>query len=71
MDKSRVPCQDRLELDACLTGCWAFTGDSFYAEEFPVEVQQVGHSIAHLELLNVVVAVKVLEQTMARAFFRN
>ena len=59
VDKERVPYQDRLELDACLTGCGAFVGDSYYAEEFPTEVLRAGHSIAHLELLNVVTAVKV------------
>ena len=59
VDKSQVPYQERLELDACLTGCGAFTGDSFYAEEFPPGVVQAAHSIAHLELLNVIVAVKL------------
>ena len=59
MDKSQVACQDKLELDACLTGCGAYTGNFYYAEEFPVSVQKEGHTIAHLELLNVVVALKV------------
>ena len=59
MDKSQVPCQERLELDACLTGCGAFIGGSYYAEEFPTIVVQAAHSIAHLELLNVIVAVKL------------
>ena len=59
VDKTQVPCQERLELDACLTGCGAFTGDSYYAEEFPHTVLQAAHSIAHLELLNVIVAVKL------------
>ena len=34
-------------------------GDSYYAEEFPTDVREKEHSIAHLELLNVVVATKV------------
>ena len=59
VDKSSVVCQDRLELDACLTGCGAFAGDAFYAERFPEAVLDMGHTIAHLELLNIVVAVKV------------
>ena len=59
VDKEQVPCQDELELDACLSGCGAYTGGEYYAEEFPREVQSVGHTIAQLELLNVVVALKV------------
>ena len=59
VDKDQVPCQDRLELDACLTGCGAFVGDAYYAEQFPEEVLREKHIIAHLELLNVVVAIKV------------
>ena len=58
VEKSQVPCQERLELDACLTGCGAFTGDSYYAERFPEFVSEAGHGIAHLELLNVIVAPK-------------
>ena len=38
IDKTKVPCQDSLELDACLSGCGAFVGDEFYAEEFPTDV---------------------------------
>ena len=59
VDKGEVPCQDRLELDACLSGCGAFNGESYYAESFPQWLQEEEHSIAHLELFNVVVAVKV------------
>ena len=59
VDKEMVPCQDKLELDACLLGCGAYTGDSFYAERFPDYVVRAQHTIAHLELLNVVVALKV------------
>ena len=57
--KTQVTCQDRLELDACLTGCGAFTGLEYYAERFPRGVLDREHSIAHLEMLNVVVAVRV------------
>ena len=42
-----------------MSGCGAFTGDSFYAEQFPAAIQCVQHPIAHLELLNVVVAMRV------------
>ena len=46
-------------MDACLTGCGACTDDHYYAREFPDFVLARGHSIAHLELLNIVVALKV------------
>ena len=59
LDKASVPCQEFLELDACLTGCGATTGEQYYAETFPDSVLEGGHPIAHLELLNVVVATKV------------
>ena len=59
MDKGEVECQDELELDACMTGCGAFTGAQYYAAQFPESVQNEGHTIAHLELLTIVVAVKV------------
>ena len=58
IDKTLVQCQDTLELDACTTGCGAFTGTHYYAEQFPSEVLQQQHPIAHLELLNIVVALK-------------
>ena len=59
IDKADVPCQELLELDACLTGCGAYTGEEYYAERFPHGVMQQEHMIARLELLNVVVALKV------------
>ena len=58
IDKDNVQCQGDLELDACLTGCGAFTGSHYYSEHFPAGVLSGSHPIAHLELLNVVVAVK-------------
>ena len=57
VDKESIPFQESLELD--LTGCGACTDYRYYAERFPEEVLRESHSIAHLELLNVVVAVKV------------
>ena len=59
LQKGDVECQQQLELDACMTGCGACTGRQFYSERFPQEVQRAGHTIAHLELLNVTVAIKV------------
>ena len=57
--KQLLPYQHQVELDACLTGCGAVAGEQFYATPFPEWVQEEGHTIAHLELLNIVVAVKV------------
>ena len=59
MGKQVVPYQHQVELDACLTGCGAVAGDQFYAERFPEAVLNEQHTIAHLELLNIVVAIKV------------
>ena len=59
LDKKQLECQDELELDSCLTGCGAYNGSEFYATRFPAAVLDVQHCIAHLELLNVVVALKV------------
>ena len=59
VDKEQIQCQDQLELDASLEGCGAWTGESYYAERFPLWLREEQHPIAHLELLNVVVAVKV------------
>ena len=56
--KQDVECQEALELDACLTGCGAFEGRQYYSVPFPDEVKGAGHTIAHLETLNIVVAVK-------------
>ena len=61
--KKPIEGQEQLELDACLTGCGAVTGKEYYMEEFPSEVKDRQHTIAHLELLNVVVAVKVWADT--------
>ena len=65
LDKTTVVYQDRLELDACLTGCGATTGDQYYSEVFPAAVIQAQHPIAHLELLNIVVATKVWQEQWA------
>ena len=59
IDKRELDYQGQIELDACLTGCGATIGHQFYAEVFPPSVVGASHIIAHLELLNVVVALKV------------
>ena len=59
LEKHDVACQAELELDACLTGCGAYAGTHYYSERFPESVLRENHPIAHLELLNVVVATKV------------
>ena len=62
MGKKLVPYQHQVELDACLTGCGAVAGDQFYAAQFPEHVLREQHPIAHLELLNIVVAIKVWQR---------
>ena len=57
--KELVECQEVMELDACMSGCGAYIGEQYYSEEFPEEVVKQEHIIAHLELLNVVIAIKV------------
>ena len=59
MGKQLLPYQHQVELDACLSGCGAVAGDQFYAAQFPETVTSQGHSIAHLELLNITVAIKM------------
>ena len=65
VDKTAISYQDHLELDACLTGCGACTDSLYYAREFPTWVQRQEHTIAHLELLNIVVALKVWRRQWA------
>ena len=66
LEKHAVDCQGALELDACLTGCGAFSGTQFYMEEFPEWLKEQKRPIADLELLNVVVAVKTWATRWAR-----
>ena len=63
MGKKIVPYQHQVELDACLTGCGAVAGDQFYSTQFPDHVLACDHTIAHLEMLNVVVAIKVWKKS--------
>ena len=59
MAKRIISYQQQVELDACLTGYRAVAGNQFYAIQFPQGIVDKGHSIAHLELLNIVIAVKI------------
>ena len=59
INKASFPFQDSLELDACLSGCGGCTDSKYYAAPFPPHIIAEAHSIAHLEMLNLVVAVKL------------
>ena len=62
IDKSHVPPDEVLEVDACLTGCGGLCSREFYSMKFPEFVQRMGHPIAHLEMLNVLVALRLWAQ---------
>ena len=66
MDKSLLVPRECIELDACLSGCGAWCASEFYGRPFPSEVLEQNHSIAHLELLNRVMAVKLWASLWAR-----
>ena len=57
--KELVPSSDQLEIDACLTGCGGLCGSQYYSREFPKFVLSENHPIAHLEILNAVVATRL------------
>ena len=57
MDKSQLVAKECIQLDACLTGCGAWCGTQYYGRTFPRHFAEAKHSIAHLEILNIVVAV--------------
>ena len=59
IDKSLVVAKENIELDACLSGCGAWCEAEFYGRTFPEDIIKQNHPIAHLELLNLVVAVKL------------
>ena len=59
IDRSMVPPSEYLEIDACLTGCGGMCGSYYYSREFPSPVLQENHQIAHLEMLNTMVAVRL------------
>ena len=48
-----------LSSDACLTGCGAVCGDSYFHSPFPQDILDQNHDINCLELLTVVVAIKL------------
>ena len=59
IDKSMVSCTQQLEIDSCLTGCCALCGDEFYSCIFPQKVLEAQHTIAHLKMLNAIVALRM------------
>ena len=59
LDKSLVPCSDKLEVDSCLSGCGGICSGEFYSRTFPNAVLNAEHHISHLEMLNLVVACRV------------
>ena len=59
LSKELVPSDDQLEIDACLTGCGGICGSQYYSSTFPESVLCVKHPIAHLEMLNAVVAMRL------------
>ena len=65
IDKSLVSVYDQLEVDACLTGCGGLCGDFYYSRPFPDFITVQNHQIAHLELLNLVVACRLWSSNWA------
>ena len=49
----------QIEVDSCLTGCGGIHGDEYYHVEFPVSITTQKRPICHLEMLNILVAVKL------------
>ena len=65
IDKSLVSVYDQLEVDACLTGCGGLCGNFYYSRPFPDFITVQNHQIAHLELLNLVVAFRLWSSNWA------
>ena len=59
LDKSMVPPDEQLEVDACLEACGGLSGDQYYSRRFPAFVLGERHTIAHLEMLNLVVSLRL------------
>ena len=55
LDKSMVPSNKQLEVDSYIEACGGMCGESNYSGCFPEFVLVMNHSIAHLEMLNLVV----------------
>lgn len=49
---------EAVELDSCLSGCGAIYGQEYYHTTFPDSILRQRRPICHLEMLNIVVAVK-------------
>ena len=59
IDKSLLVAKECMELDACLSGCGAWCNARFYSRTFPEFILKENHPIAHLEMLNLVIAIKL------------
>ena len=59
INRSMVPPSEYLETDACLSTCEGMCGSYYYSPEFPSVVLQENHQIAHLKMLNTMVAVRL------------
>ncbi len=59
-----------LEVDSCLTGCGGICLPQYYHRTFPLFILEEHHHICHLEMLNVVVAVKTWAHTWSNACVR-
>ena len=55
----------QVDLDACLSGLGARSGEVFYTEEFPEFLQRLHLSITHLEMFNVLVATRMFASQWA------
>ncbi len=53
-----------LIIDSCLTGCGGHLGGLWYGVEFPSAVQKQGYTIADLEMLNALVALRLLAREL-------
>ena len=59
LDKSMVPPDEQLEIDSCLEACGGLSGFHYYSRCFPAFVLREKHPIAHLEMLNLVVSLRL------------
>ena len=59
IDKQLVSADEQLEIDSCLTGCGGLCSNFYYSCVYPDGVIVEGHPIAHLEMINAVVALRL------------
>ena len=55
----------QVDLDGCLTGVGARSGDLYYSEQFPDFILQLNLSITHLEMLNILIAARIFAKQWA------